>query len=141
MASDDPITIKSISGYAITYASCPIYWALKLQTEITLSTTEVEYVSLSPSLHDTIPLMALLHEIKSRCDENIISTRTVHCTVFEDNSGVLKLSNVPKMRPRMKYIKHQIPSFLRACLCQTDFCPSHFFRGSDCELFYQADAT
>ena len=103
-ASEDPITAKSRSGYAITYASCPIYWASKLQTEITLSTTEAEYVSLSQSLRDTIPLMALLNEIKSRYDENIISTPTVRCTVFEDNSGALELSNVPKMRPRTKHI-------------------------------------
>ena len=62
-AISDPVTAKSRSGYAITYASCPIFWASKMQTEVTLSTTESEYVSLSQSLQDVIPLTRIVDEI------------------------------------------------------------------------------
>ncbi len=30
---------------------------------------------------------------------------TVHCRIFEDNSGALEITKVPKMRPRTKHIK------------------------------------
>ena len=38
---------KSQTGYVILYAGCPIIWCSKLQTQITLSTTEAEYIDLS----------------------------------------------------------------------------------------------
>jgi hypothetical protein len=52
--SVDPKSVHSRSGYVITYASCPILWSSKLQTEIALSTTEAEYLTLSQSLQDLI---------------------------------------------------------------------------------------
>ena len=88
----------------VLLAGCPIIWASKLQTQIALSTTEAEYIALSISLRDTIPIMNLLTELKQRhfC---ILSTAVmVHCTAFEDNNGALEISNVPKMRPRTKHI-------------------------------------
>ena len=36
---------------------------------------------------------------------------TVHCRVFEDNSGAIELARVPKMRPRMKFINVQYHHF------------------------------
>jgi hypothetical protein len=101
---DDPMTAKSRSGYCITYANCPIYWASKIQTEVALSTTESEYISLSQSLRDTIPLMDLIDEFKQRYDKTIVSTPTVKCKLFEDNSGALEMATTPKMRPRTKHI-------------------------------------
>jgi hypothetical protein len=62
--SDDPSTAKSRSDYVILYAGCPIAWTSKLQMIITLSSYEAEYVALSESLRDTIPLMNLINEFK-----------------------------------------------------------------------------
>ena len=59
-AMTDPATAKSRSGWIISYANCPIIWASKLQTQVALSTTEAEYIALSQSLRDTIPLMELI---------------------------------------------------------------------------------
>eukprot|EP00957_Ditylum_brightwellii_P149453 11381299-Ditylum_brightwellii.AAC.1 len=42
----DASTAKSRTGYIITYACSPILWAPKLQTLVTLSTTEAEYAVL-----------------------------------------------------------------------------------------------
>jgi hypothetical protein len=35
------------TGFVICYASCPIFWQSKLQTEISLSTAKAEYIALS----------------------------------------------------------------------------------------------
>ena len=110
-AMSDLVTAKSRLGYAITYASCPIFWASKMQTEVTLSTTESEYVSLSQSQRDVIPLMRIVNEIRERFDNSILSKPTVRCTVFEDNSWALELANVPKMRPRTKHINNKYHHF------------------------------
>jgi hypothetical protein len=110
-AITDAVTAKSRSGYAITYASCPIFWASKMQTEVTLSTTEAEYVSLSQSLRDVIPLMRIVDEIRQRFDAGIAAKPMVRCTVFEDNSGAMEMANVPKMRPRTKHINNKYHHF------------------------------
>eukprot|EP00957_Ditylum_brightwellii_P000015 1131-Ditylum_brightwellii.AAC.1 len=65
-AHDGVSTAKSQTRYIITYANCPILWASKLQTFITLSTTEAEYVALSTVLCETIVIMNFLKEIEER---------------------------------------------------------------------------
>ena len=111
MLISDKMTARSRSDYAVTYASCWSFWASKMQTEVTLSTTEAEYVSLSQSLRDVIPLMRLVNEIRETFDDTISAKPTVRCTVFEDNSGALELANVPKMRPRTKHIGNKYHHF------------------------------
>jgi hypothetical protein len=51
------------TGFMTKYADCPIYWSSKLQTEIALSTAEVEYIALSAALCKVIPLMSIMKEI------------------------------------------------------------------------------
>ena len=101
---EDIKTARSQSGYLITFAACPLLWASKLQTEIALSTTEAEYISLSTALREVIPLMNLLSELRDNVDQNIITLPTLHCKLFEDNSGAYELATTPKMRPRTKHI-------------------------------------
>ena len=57
-------TARSRSGYVIKYAGCPLMWASRLQTEIALSTTESEYISLSTALRGVIPIMNLIGELR-----------------------------------------------------------------------------
>jgi hypothetical protein len=59
----DPSTAKSQSGWIVFYAGCPVVWASKLQTEVALSTTEAEYIAMSQSLRDVLPIMFLVQEI------------------------------------------------------------------------------
>jgi hypothetical protein len=101
---DDMSTAKSRTGYDIKYAGCPIVWHSKLQMEIALSSTEAEYVSLSESLCDAIPMMQLVKEIQDRGFEVPTSMPVIHCQLFEDNSGALELARVPKMRSRTKHM-------------------------------------
>lgn len=103
-AMHDASTAKSRSGYVLTYGDCPIFWISKLQTQIALSSCEAEYVSLSQSLRDAIPVMRLLQELKDREFQSEYLRPKVHCKLFEDNTGALTLATAPKMRPRTKHI-------------------------------------
>jgi len=41
---------------------------------------------------------------------------TVHCRLFEDNSGAIEIAKVPKMRPRTKHLNikyHHFRSFVQ----------------------------
>jgi hypothetical protein len=64
-AADDLNTARSRMGYVITYAGSPMHWASKMQTEIALS-TEAEYIALSQSMREVIPIMWLLQEAADR---------------------------------------------------------------------------
>ena len=49
IAGTDPTTSKLHSGWAITYAGCPVTWASKLQMLMAISTMEAKYIALSTS--------------------------------------------------------------------------------------------
>ena len=57
---DQPENCMSRTGFLIRYQGCNIYWKSQLQTEITLSTAESEYVALSQSLRSAIPVLNTL---------------------------------------------------------------------------------
>ena len=113
-ARSDPSTAKSRSGFVITYAGCPIQWASKLQTQIALSTCEAEYISLSQSLREAMPLMNLAQELKDKGFSCEFTKPKVRCKVFEDNTGALALAKVPKIRPRTKHINLMYHHFREA---------------------------
>jgi hypothetical protein len=49
-------------GCIVTFCGCPITWCSKLQSEITLSTTESEYITLSTATRDLLPLRGILND-------------------------------------------------------------------------------
>jgi len=108
-------SVLSRSGYVIKYASYPIAWSSKLQSEIALSTTEAEYISLSTSLRDLIPLQYIYDELNEvefiERDTRISKT---YSTVYEDNRGALELAREPKFRPRTKHIATKYHHFRNA---------------------------
>ncbi len=65
-APTDPSTAKSRSRWIMFYASCPIIWESKLQSQVALSTTEAEYIAMSMALRDVIPHMELVKEMRER---------------------------------------------------------------------------
>ena len=115
-AEHEPSTAKSRSGYIINFSGCPIHWASKLQTQIALSTTEAEYIALSQSLREGIPVMQLVNELRERKIVEIDEKAKVYCRCFEDNVGALELATSPKLRPRTKHINlvyHHFRSYAR----------------------------
>jgi hypothetical protein len=103
--SQDPTCVKSRTGYVVTLGGVPVLWGSKLQTEITLSSTESEYVALSMAMRQLLPLRALMEEISASLQIERDSESTIS-TVWEDNNGALILANAPypNMTPRTKHI-------------------------------------
>jgi hypothetical protein len=104
LAPFDNSTSRSRTGYIIKYAGMPITWASRLQTEGAHSSTESEYISLSTSLRDAIPMIDFLREMVTVGFNFIASGSTIKCKAFEDNKGALEMARSPKFRPRTKHI-------------------------------------
>jgi hypothetical protein len=100
----DPVCVKSRTGYVITLAGCPCLWVSKLQTEIALSTLEAEYIALSTTMRDLLPMRRMLHEIGTKLKLPYVNQGMLHSTVFEDNNGALGLATSPKLTPRTRHI-------------------------------------
>ena len=74
-----------------------------MQSEVALSTTKAEYIALSQSTRDLMPIKQMaefLNKFK-KIDSKTINS---YSTVFEDNSGALQLALEPKYRLRTKHI-------------------------------------
>ena len=88
----DRDTARSRHGYIIMYNGCPILWKSQLQTEVSLSSTESEYIGMSYALREVIPIMELLKEMRRMKFPISQVTPKLHCKVFEDNSGALEMA-------------------------------------------------
>ena len=118
---DDASTAKSRSGFVFFYAGCPIIMKSVLHTQVALSSTEAECISLSQSLRDAIPIINLVKEMQKKYISTISSIPSVYCKALEDNSGALEISKSPKMRPRTKHINlvyHHFREHVRTWLIQ-----------------------
>eukprot|EP00957_Ditylum_brightwellii_P011332 856736-Ditylum_brightwellii.AAC.1 len=102
--SKEPSSMLSRIGFIVKNANCPIIRTSKLQTEITLSSTESEYVALSHVLREVLPLIGLLEDIKTSIRVSKYDKANVICKVFEDNEGCIELAKYTRMRPRTKHI-------------------------------------
>ena len=100
----DPVSVKSRTGYVITLGGCPISWSSKLQTEIALSTTEAEFIALSQAMRELIPTRRLLLEVATTMHLGGNDKVAIKSTVFEDNNGAISTANAVKMTPRTKHI-------------------------------------
>jgi hypothetical protein len=100
----DPVSVKSRTGFVLTLFGCPIIWSSKLQSEITLSSTAAEYVAFSMAMREVLPMRALLKELCSKLDLKVAADSLIRSTVFEDNQGCLSIVNSPKMSARNKYL-------------------------------------
>jgi hypothetical protein len=100
----DPICVKSRTGFVIMLCGCPLLWKSQLQSLVSLSTMEAEYIALSTSMRELVPLRQLVEEIAVALDATERLVVRTHSTVFEDNNGALALANLPRLTPRSKHI-------------------------------------
>jgi hypothetical protein len=100
----DPACVKSRTGCVLASGGCPISsWSSKLQSEISLSTTEVEFIALSQATRELIPTRRLLAEISEKMLLQGASPALIKSTVFEDNNGATSTAKAVKMTPRTKH--------------------------------------
>jgi hypothetical protein len=88
---DSPESVLSRTGYVIVYVGCPITWGSKLQTEITLSTTESMYIALSAAILKVIPFLNLMKEIASLF-WLLIREPVFECIVLEDSESCITVA-------------------------------------------------
>ncbi len=101
--SADADNVMSCTGFVITYANCPIYWASCLQTEIALSTAKAEYIAMSSVLCKMIPIMTLMKELHTIFPVHI-NKPNFFCEVHEDNQSTIKMATSDKFTPQTKHI-------------------------------------
>ena len=103
--STDPTSVKSRSGYLFTLGGCPIAWTSKLQSEITLSTMESEYVAISMAMKELIPLQRIVLAICHSLNVDLERIASIKSELWEDNAGALGLAKLvpPRMTPRSKH--------------------------------------
>lgn len=94
--ANDPDQRKSTTGYIVFYNSAPVSWHSGLQSTISLSSCEAEYVALSECCREVDYLrsiVAFLHKPEGGPTE-----------IFEDNQGTIDLVNNPVHHRRTKHI-------------------------------------
>ena len=108
---NDPIVSKSRTGYIITLGGCPLVWKSTLQQETSLSTMMAEYVALSTSMRELLPLKRLVKtiaKIVTGDDDVVVTTKS---DVFEDNNGALTVATMPKITPQSKFFAVKLHFF------------------------------
>jgi hypothetical protein len=115
-AEHNDSTEQSRTGYVIRYAGFLLIWGSRLQTEIALSSTESENISLSQSLRDVIYIIDLITEMRVAGFEFDNIPPIIHCKAFEDNNGALEMASVHKLCPRTKHINVKYHRFWRSVL-------------------------
>jgi len=94
----DVETRKSTSGYAFFVAGGLVSWKTRLQSIVTLSSTEAEYAALAETLREAAWLRSLLTEI------GLDQARLKPLPVFEDNQSAIKLATNHANSNRTKHI-------------------------------------
>ena len=101
--------VLSRTGFMVLYHGCPIHWDSKLQTEIVLSTTEAEYIALSTSVRELIPIWRLLRELTLHSS---LANHVQHppgtlppSTIYKDNASCIAIATKDNHhKPRTKHI-------------------------------------
>ena len=102
--ADDPISVKSRTGYLVTLGGTPVTWRSTLQSEIATSTMHAENIALSTGMRDLVPIKNTLEDICSKFKiKRDPQTRIIK--VWEDNEGALKLASsvIEKVTPNSKH--------------------------------------
>jgi len=89
---EDPVCVKLRTGYVLMLGGCPLTWASRLQSEISLSTTEAEYIALSTAMRDLLPTRALLKEIGDKMQLSNCQQSKSLSRVWEDNNVAIQLA-------------------------------------------------
>jgi hypothetical protein len=109
----DPVSVKSRTGYVILFKGASLLWASKMQTQIALSTMEAEYIAISQAMRDIILIREVLKEIMTTMfqvsktmpyqtysnDNNAEKYNIPQSTVFEDNDACLQFGRMTRLTP------------------------------------------
>ena len=81
----NPSSVKSHGAFIIFLSNVPLFWKTQLHLEITLSTTEAKYATLSMCLHTLLPIHHLLLQVTQALDVSPSHFAALCCCMFQDN--------------------------------------------------------
>ena len=113
--NEDPIGLKSRTGFVIFVGNCPVMCQSKLQGETSLSTPEAEIVTLIMSMGELLWLRSLMADAASTLGSEIQCPVELRTNVFEDNTAALVLAKKPGVSSRTKHI-HVKLWFFKKCI-------------------------
>ena len=90
----NPDNVKSRTGFVVSLNGCPIVWASKLQSSISLSTMMAEYYALSTAMREVLPLRDKVTAVADGFGIDPDCLTEFKTTVWEDNMGALTLANL-----------------------------------------------
>ena len=109
---------KSTGGYVFSLGSGPISWSSNKQPVTSLSSSEAEYMAVTPAGQECIWLRNVLNEL------NIPQNSVI---LYEDNQAAIQLSTQPKVNKRTKHIDiryHWIREKIEEGLFKLSYCPT-----------------
>jgi hypothetical protein len=86
----------STAGHIVFVAGGPIYWVSKKQTLVTLSTTEAEFINITPTACSLIWIKSLLRDLSYTDD--------LPKLIFTDSANALAIALNPFERQRTRHI-------------------------------------
>ena len=94
----DPICASIRAELVVTFSNFLLLWVSKLQTDSDLSTTNYEYVTLSHSFRDLLPLKSLTKEVIDNLVFDSEKLKFVSSsTVYKENNGAIVVSTSQNM--------------------------------------------
>ena len=108
--SEDSLSVLSCTGVFIMYECCPIVCVSKLQTEIMLSTTEKNNISISKVMRDLVPFISRTHEMvfifssENKLPQVLVLLFGGTSHDIEDSNRALALETAPLICLCMKHI-------------------------------------
>uniref|UniRef100_A0AAV1TK37 Reverse transcriptase Ty1/copia-type domain-containing protein n=1 Tax=Peronospora matthiolae TaxID=2874970 RepID=A0AAV1TK37_9STRA len=91
---------KSTSGYAFILMGAPVSWGSKMQSSVSLSTSEAEYIALSLAIQEGKWVHRLLCEILDAAENK----SGPELKIMEDNQSCIKMTKNPVNHGRAKHI-------------------------------------
>ena len=80
----------------MTLGGCPVHWTSKLQTEISLSTLEAEYIALAQGMREFVHLHRFYVEMMTQFGIFTDSKSVIKSKIFEDNNGCISTATAPQ---------------------------------------------
>ena len=102
---NDPVSVRSRTGYIISLGGWPLIWKTSLQTHLSQSTLESEYIALSTALKTFLPLKWLINEIIENTNCEDLGDINLHSTIFEDNQSCFHLATNQQVTSRTRYLQ------------------------------------